>query len=146
MLFLGVFSQRWAKLRCAFAFHVIIPTVCRNLKWQHRACRQALLIGTLLALVLNILWVFVVIGSLPLVGQGQGNILAALHEGLPPGIPVIMPGEMFDRARTPKLFEYLEMLEEFDAKFPGFEHEIHRITHVKDTDTGRKRYSLDVLA
>jgi arginine/lysine/ornithine decarboxylase len=38
------------------------------------------------------------------------------------------------------------MLEEFDAKFPGFEHEIHGITHVKDTETGRERYSLDVLA
>ncbi len=38
-----------------------------------------------------------------------------------------------------------QMLEEFDAKFPGFEHEIHGITHVKDTETGRERYSLDIL-
>ncbi len=75
---------------CAFAFHVIIPTVCRSLEWQPRACRQALLIGTLLALVLNILWVFVVIGALPLAGQGQGNILAALHEGLPATVPLSM--------------------------------------------------------
>ena len=75
---------------CAFAFHVIIPTVCRSLEWQPRSCRQALLIGTLLALVLNILWVFVVIGALPLAGQGQGNILAALHEGLPATVPLSM--------------------------------------------------------
>jgi len=75
---------------CAFAFHVIIPTVCRSLKWQPRACWLALLIGTLLALVLNILWVFVVIGALPLTGQGHGNILAALHEGLPATVPLSM--------------------------------------------------------
>jgi len=75
---------------CAFAFHVIIPTVCKSLEWQPRACRQALIIGTFLAFVLNILWVFVVIGSLPLAGQGQGNILAALHEGLPATVPLSM--------------------------------------------------------
>ena len=73
---------------CAFVFHVILPTVCRSLEWQPRACLQALFIGTLLALVLNILWVFVVIGALPLAGQGQGNILAALHEGLPATVPL----------------------------------------------------------
>jgi tyrosine-specific transport protein len=60
------------------------------LKYKPRACWQALLIGTLLALVLNILWVFVVIGALPLTGQGQGNILAALHEGLPATVPLSM--------------------------------------------------------
>lgn len=76
----------------------------------------------------------------------DGKINASGLVPYPPGIPVIMPGELFDRARTPKLFEYFEMLEEFDAKFPGFEHEIHGITHVKDTETGRERYSLDVLA
>jgi len=74
-------------IACAFVYHVIIPTVCRSLKCQHRACRQALFIGTLLALILNILWVFVVIGVLPLTGQGQGNILTALHESLPATVP-----------------------------------------------------------
>ena len=75
---------------CAFAFHVIIPTVCRSLKWQRRACWQALLIGTLLALVLNTLWVLAVIGALPLAGQGHGNILAAFHENLPATVPLSM--------------------------------------------------------
>ena len=75
---------------CTFSFHVIIPTVCRSLKWQPRACRQALIIGTLLALVMNIMWVLVVIGALPLAGQGHGNILAALHENLPATVPLSM--------------------------------------------------------
>ena len=73
---------------CAFGFHNIIPAACRSLKFQMRECRLALLIGTLLALVLNILWVLVVIGTLPLAGQGPGNILAALHEGLPATVPL----------------------------------------------------------
>jgi len=34
------------------------------------------------------LWVFVVIGVLPLTGQGQGNILTALHESLPATVPL----------------------------------------------------------
>jgi len=75
---------------CAFAFHAIIPTVCRSLKWQSRACWQALLIGTLLALALNALWVLVVIGALPLAGLGQENILAAFHENLPATVPLSM--------------------------------------------------------
>jgi len=75
---------------CAFAFHAIIPTVCRSLKWQSRACWQALLIGTLLALSLNALWVVVVIGALPLAGQGQENILAAFHDNLPATVPLSM--------------------------------------------------------
>ena len=75
---------------CAFAFHAIVPTVCRSLKWQSRACWQALLIGTLLALALNALWVLVVIGALPLAGLGQENILAAFHENLPATVPLSM--------------------------------------------------------
>lgn len=75
---------------CAFAFHAIVPTVCRSLKWQSRACWQALLIGTLLALALNALWVLVVIGALPLTGLGQENILAAFHENLPATVPLSM--------------------------------------------------------
>jgi lysine decarboxylase/arginine decarboxylase len=64
----------------------------------------------------------------------------------PPGIPVIMPGERFDRTRTPRIFEYLEMLQDFDAKFPGFEHEIHGVETKPDPETGQARYVLDCLA
>lgn len=63
----------------------------------------------------------------------------------PPGIPVIMPGERFDRARTPRIFDYLEMLQDFDAEFPGFEHEIHGVETKPDPETGQPRYVLDCL-
>jgi arginine/lysine/ornithine decarboxylase len=39
----------------------------------------------------------------------------------PPGIPVLMPGEEANAA----VCEYLQGLEAFDDRFPGFEHEIH---------------------
>ena len=73
---------------CAFGFHIIIPTVCRSLGWNFRRCWRALLIGTFSILVLNILWVVVVIGTLPLVGKGRVNILYAFQESLPATIPL----------------------------------------------------------
>ena len=65
------------------------------------------------------------------------------HQPDPPGIPVIMPGERFDRSHTPRIFEYLEMLQDFDARFPGFEHEIHGVE--TKPETGQARYVLDCL-
>ncbi len=73
---------------CAFGFHGIVPTVCRSLNADYRACRLALIVGTLLAFLLNALWVSAVIGALPLTGDGQGNMLAALHSGLPATVPL----------------------------------------------------------
>ena len=73
---------------CAFAFHNIIPTVCRGLKLESRPIWRALLIGTLISLVLNVLWTVVVIGAIPLVGEGEGNLLAAFEHDLPAIIPL----------------------------------------------------------
>ncbi len=63
----------------------------------------------------------------------------------PPGIPVIMPGERFDSAHTAKILEYLNLLQDFDNRFPGFEHEIHGVEAKPDPDTGQNRYVLDCL-
>ena len=73
---------------CAFSFHGIIPTVCRSLNRDLRACRRVLLIGTLVALALNACWTVAVTGVLPLAGQGDANILAAFRENLPATVPL----------------------------------------------------------
>ena len=83
--------------------------------------------------------------SLPL-EQLDGRTNAVGIVPYPPGIPVIMPGERFDRSHTPRIFEYLEMLQDFDALFPGFEHEIHGVEMKPDPETGQGRYVLDCLA
>lgn len=44
----------------------------------------------------------------------------------PPGIPLLMPGEKTGPADGPVL-GYLQALEAFDARFPGFEHDTHGV-------------------
>lgn len=63
---------------CTFGFHVIIPSACRSLGWQFRRCWRALLIGTFLVFILNLLWVVVVIGALPLGGAGRSQYTLCL--------------------------------------------------------------------
>jgi arginine decarboxylase len=46
----------------------------------------------------------------------------------PPGIPILLPGEDAGPADGPFL-SYLRMLTEWDAAFPGFEHEIEGTVH-----------------
>ena len=50
----------------AFVFHNIIPSICRNLDHDKKAIRKAMFVGTLLPCVVNIIWVAVVTGALPL--------------------------------------------------------------------------------
>lgn len=73
---------------CAFTFHNVIPTVCRNLQWRAKAVWKVLAIGTFIPLVMNILWILVVIGALPLDGQNKASILTAFHENSPATIPL----------------------------------------------------------
>jgi len=46
----------------------------------------------------------------------------------PPGIPLLMPGENAGAADEP-FIGYLRALEEFDRRFPGFEHDLHGVEH-----------------
>ncbi len=53
----------------------------------------------------------------------------------PPGIPILMPGERAGAEDAPVL-AYLLALQDFDRKYPGFEHDIHG---VEAGDDGRYR-------
>lgn len=48
----------------------------------------------------------------------------------PPGIPLLMPGENAGPADGP-FIGYLRALEKFDRLFPGFEHDLHGVDHVR---------------
>jgi arginine decarboxylase len=48
----------------------------------------------------------------------------------PPGIPLLMPGENAGPADGP-FIGYLRALEQFDRLFPGFEHDLHGVDHVR---------------
>jgi tyrosine-specific transport protein len=72
----------------AFVYHNIIPSVCRRLEGQPKTIWKAMLIGTLIPLVVNILWTLVILGALPLDGEGSGNILYAYEHNNPGTLPL----------------------------------------------------------
>ena len=48
----------------------------------------------------------------------------------PPGIPILAPGERTGKQNGPVL-QYLKSLQDFDKRFPGFEHDTHGIENIK---------------
>lgn len=73
---------------CAFGYQNLIPMICRGLDQDRRRISRAIFLGTGLVLILNLVWIVVVIGALPLQGTGGGNILAAFKHNQPATIPL----------------------------------------------------------
>ncbi len=70
----------------------------------------------------------------------EGRITVGLVTPYPPGIPLLIPGEVFNR----KIVDYLKFSREFNAQCPGFETDIHGL--VEETDaTGTRRYYADCV-
>jgi tyrosine-specific transport protein len=72
----------------AFHFHNIIPSICRSLNWEGKAIKQALFWGSGMGLIVNLAWVIMVMGALPLQGEGEISILYALKNNQPATIPL----------------------------------------------------------
>jgi arginine decarboxylase len=64
----------------------------------------------------------------------KGRIAAVMLVPYPPGIPLIMPGERFG---TDSIIEYLKFARDSDARFPGFEADIHGLRFEIDRNGGR---------
>lgn len=58
--------------------------------------------------------------------QAAGRIAATGIVPYPPGIPLVMPGECFGAIDSP-FMTYLNVLQNWDRKIPGFSHDIHGI-------------------
>jgi arginine decarboxylase len=67
----------------------------------------------------------------------EGRVTAVLLTPYPPGIPLLIPGERFNKT----IVRYLEFAREFNARFPGFETDIHGL--VKENGGG---YYVDCVA
>ncbi|MCE9633056.1 MAG: arginine/lysine/ornithine decarboxylase [Methylophilales bacterium] len=67
----------------------------------------------------------------------EGRITSVLLTPYPPGIPLLIPGERFNAI----IVRYLKFAREFNARFPGFETDIHGL--VKDDDGD---YHVDCVA
>ena len=69
----------------------------------------------------------------------EGRITAVLLTPYPPGIPLLIPGEMFNKT----IIDYLKFARDFSQKLPGFETDIHGL--VTEEVDGVKRYFVDCV-
>jgi arginine decarboxylase len=74
-----------------------------------------------------------------LVDDIEGRICGVLLTPYPPGIPLLIPGERVNA----QIVNYLKFVREFNARFPGFESDIHGL--VKRERDGRVEYCLDCV-
>jgi len=70
----------------------------------------------------------------------EGRVTTSLVTPYPPGIPLLIPGEVFNR----KIVDYLKFSREFNAQCPGFETDIHGLVE-EVGDDGRRRYFADCV-
>ncbi len=71
----------------------------------------------------------------------EGRITTALLTPYPPGIPLLIPGERFNK----KIVDFLKFNEQFNLAFPGFATDVHGLVEDKGED-GRSRYYVDCVA
>jgi arginine decarboxylase len=69
----------------------------------------------------------------------EGRITAVLLTPYPPGIPLLIPGEQFNKV----IVNYLKFAREFNEKFPGFETDNHGL--VKQIEDGKAIYYVDCV-
>jgi arginine decarboxylase len=70
----------------------------------------------------------------------EGRVTAMLVTPYPPGIPLLIPGERFNKT----IVDYLKFVREFNERFPGFESDCHGL--VKEMQEGQLRYCVDCVA
>jgi arginine decarboxylase len=71
----------------------------------------------------------------------EGRITVGLVTPYPPGIPLLIPGEVFNK----KIVDYLKFSREFNAQCPGFETDIHGLV-AEDGEDGKKHYYADCVS
>ena len=74
-----------------------------------------------------------------LIDELEGRITAVLLTPYPPGIPLLIPGEQFNKI----IVNYLKFAREFNEKFPGFETDVHGL--VKKVENGKAMYYVDCV-
>ncbi len=73
------------------------------------------------------------------IDQLEGRITAVLLTPYPPGIPLLIPGEIFNKT----IVDYVKFARDFNQKFPGFETDVHGL--VAEVIDGQKRYFVDCV-
>jgi arginine decarboxylase len=73
------------------------------------------------------------------IDQLEGRATAVLLTPYPPGIPLLIPGERFNKS----IVEYLRFARMFNEKFPGFDTDIHGL--VEEIEDGKCAYFVDCV-
>ena len=66
----------------------------------------------------------------------EGRITTSLLTPYPPGIPLLIPGERFNK----KIVDYLRFTRQFNAAFPGFDTDVHGLVESDDEGAARRYY------
>ncbi|MEY3202496.1 MAG: Orn/Lys/Arg decarboxylase [Pseudomonadota bacterium] len=74
------------------------------------------------------------------VDELEGRVTSVLLTPYPPGIPLLIPGERFNKT----IVQYLKFARDFNERFPGFETDIHGLVE-EETEQG-VRYYVDCVA
>ncbi len=70
----------------------------------------------------------------------EGRITTTLLTPYPPGIPLLIPGEVFNK----KIVDYLRFTRDFNAAFPGFDTDVHGLVE-EELEGGGRRYGIDCV-
>ncbi len=73
------------------------------------------------------------------IDQLENRVTAVLLTPYPPGIPLLVPGELFNKT----IVNYLKFARHFNYMFPGFETDVHGL--VTETVNGVKKYFVDCV-
>ena len=75
------------------------------------------------------------------IDQLEGRITTALLTPYPPGIPLLIPGERFNK----KIVDYLRFTRQFNAAFPGFDTDVHGLVEADEAVDGKRSYYVDCV-
>lgn len=75
------------------------------------------------------------------IDQLEGRVTTSLLTPYPPGIPLLIPGERFNR----KIVDYLKFTRAFNEAFPGFHTDVHGLVE-EPRAGGGPRYYVDCVA
>jgi arginine decarboxylase len=71
----------------------------------------------------------------------EGRITTSLLTPYPPGIPLLIPGERFNK----RIVDYLRFARQFNERYPGFHTDVHGLVE-EDLGQGLRRYCVDCVA
>ena len=70
----------------------------------------------------------------------EGRVTTSLLTPYPPGIPLLIPGERFNK----KIVDFLRFTQQFNLDFPGFATDVHGLVAETDAE-GKTRYYVDCV-